>query len=560
MLFRVRREILQRDLARFVREAWPLVEGDRELKWNWHMDAVCQHLQALDDGTLPKRKLIFNVPPRTSKSTLVTVMFPIWVWTRRPWVQFMFASYSFSLSRDHAYKRRQVLDSKWFQERWGEKVAASTDRNNVVEISNTAKGLMYTTSVGGSTTGRGGDYLLLDDPNSAEEMESEVQRASCLRFVDVAWSTRANDAKTVREVVIQQRTHEDDVTGHLLKQQPDEWLHVKIPMEYNPDSTGRSTSIWSDPRKVKGEIIDPIRFPTKYIETQKIRLGTYRYAGQYDQEPAPLGGGIIKASWLRPWYHNADKDIVLPGLINGGDYKFNPWNVTRFATVDLAFTEEEIGEKKLDDPDFTVMAAWAAFKLKRGTVLVLLDLIRERMEGPDMLLKLEAFHTHWRFAVIGFETIQAQKALFQFARKMGLPVREISTKNDEEALYRLDKDKVSRVVAATPLMEAGGFYVPTYAPWLLDYTQELTRFPNASHDDQCDVTSCAVPIADKVASILEPDRGERPAERPKREAPISTRSFGPTDWRKEFPGGVIPQGEVHPTPETFINNFGADGT
>lgn len=530
------------------------------------MDAVCEHLQALEEGRLPKNKLLINVPPRTSKSTLVTVMFPIWVWTRRPWLQFIFASYSFELARTHAYKRRQILESVWYQEKWGDIVKLSADRNNIAEVSNESKGVLITTSVGGSVTGKGGDYLILDDPNDAQQMESEVQRKACLDFVDISWSTRANDAKTVREVVIQQRTHEQDVTGHLIKQQPEEWLHLKISMEYHTPTADHPevrTPIWKDPRTKEGEIIDAERFPPEYLQTQKIRMGSYTYAGQYDQEPAPLGGGIIKAAWLRPWYRNAVGEIVLPGLLAGGDHKFSEWDVTRFATVDLAFTEQEIGEKKIDDPDYCVLAAWACFIYRHMAVVVLLDLIRERLEGPDMLIKLEAFHKVWRFSVIGFETIQAQKALFQFAKRMSLPVREISTKADEDALYRIDKDKVARVVAATPTMEAGHFYIPTYTTWLADYKQELTRFPNSAHDDQCDVTAYAIPIAKKVGSIIDPTPKPGPA-RPKAPKPMSPQTVGPADWRGQF-GLLSGANPRDPTarPENdpgLVNNFGQDGT
>lgn len=568
MLFRVQREILQRDLARFVKDAWPIVEGARELKWNWHIDAICAHLVALDDDKLGRRKLLVNVPPRTSKSTLVSVMFPAWVWTRRPHLQFMFASYSFSLSSFLAYKRKLLIESPWYQERWGDKVKLSTDRNSVVEVMNSSKGVMFTTSMGGSITGKGGDYLILDDPNSAEEMESEQQRKTCLDFVDGAWSTRANDAATVKEIIIQQRTHEQDVTGHVLKKAPDDWIHLKIPMEYhapNADHPPCVTPLYRDPRKTEGEIIDPVRFPPQYLEGQKITLGSYRYAGQYDQEPAPLGGGIVKSAWLRPWIRNAHGEVVCQGLLHGGDFKFSEWDVTRFCTVDLAFTDEEIGDKKTDDPDYCVFGAFATFLPRPGfPVVVLLDLIRERMEGPDMLLKLEAFHKHWKFNVIGFESVQAQKALFQFARKMALPVREISTKvNDAEALYTIDKDKVSRLISATPLMEAGNFYVPAYSPWLAEYKQELTRFPNTAHDDQCDVTSYAVPIARKLALALYPlpSRDTRYTEKPKPQE-MTVQSIGPANWRDSFPGftGPAPDGGIGPdgTPG-LVNRFGQDG-
>jgi predicted phage terminase large subunit-like protein len=233
----------------------------------------------------------------------------------------------------------------------------------------------------------------------------------------------------------------------------------------------------------------------------------------YAQDPSPLGGGIIKSAWLKPWSYNAQRYCVL----GDSGATFDPKRGLRFCTVDLAFTEKEIGEKKQDDPDYTVFAAWYAFSSGKGfPILVLLDLLRDRMEGPDILEKLKGFHEHWNFQVIGFESVAAQKALFQYAKKMQLPVREISTKKDPAALFTIDGDKLARVVAATPLMAMGHFYVPAYAPWLVEYIQEITRFPNAAHDDQADVTAYAVPIAQKLAKYVDipSDAPEQPVMRP----------------------------------------------
>lgn len=464
-----------KSFAHFVRASWPYVEGSRVLKWNWHMDAVCSHLQALADGTLGNRKVIFNVPPRTSKSTLVTIAFPCWLWTREPWLQFMFASYSFSLSRDHAYKRRAIIESPWYKRHWGDKIQLSGDRNNIVEIANKARGLMYTTSVGGATVGRGGDYLLLDDPNSADEMESEAQRESNLRFVDASWSTRANDAKTVREVVIQQRTHEEDVTGHLLKQQPGEWLHVKIPMEYRRDSQC-VTPIWKDPRTHDGQLIDPERFPPEYIAGQKVRLGSYRYAGQYDQSPAPPEGGMIQRKWFK--YYTAEPD----GWLNLGGIRLFHQDLPRFVTVDLATSVKT-------SADYTVIAAWAVY-FSPAPWLLLLDLHRSRMEGPEILPQVRNMMNRWKASPAWIERAGFQLSLIQEARRRGFPVRELEA----------DRDKIARALQATPLMEAGGFWLPQEAPYLADLEAEMLHFPNGKHDDQLDCVAYAARIAYSMKS------------------------------------------------------------
>lgn len=477
----------------FVKQAWKIIEGERTLKWNWHLDAICDHLEALDDDKFDCNRLLVNVPPRTSKSTIVTVMFPCWVWTRKPNTSFVFASYSFNLSGDHAYKRRVILESEWYRMRWPS-VELASDRHNLASIENTRKGGMYTTSISGTTTGKGGDYRIMDDPNSAEQMESEAERLSTLRFVDVTWATRVNDPKRDKQIIVQQRTHTQDVTGHELKKSSN-WIHVRIPMEYNPDKAC-VTPIWHDPRTYKGELIDAERFPPSFMAQKKIDLGPYFFAGQYDQEPYPLGGGMIKAAWLRSWVPS-DRQ---PGHISvlDGQYHFDPINTFRFCVVDPAISEDEIGPKKLADPDYTVIMACIAIWTHVRSVVCVVDLIRERLEGPDIIPKIRAMHKHWKFSVIGVETVAFQKMLFQQAKREGLPVREISTKNDPEALYRIDKDKEARVMAATPMLSQNRVHLPEYAPWLSQFISEVTQFPNADHDDCTDALAYACAIAEKV--------------------------------------------------------------
>lgn len=485
-----RERVRRHGLREFIRQAWGFVEGARPLKWNWHIDVICRHLEALVDGSLGSRRLCINVPPRTSKSTIVTIMFPCWLWTIHPWTQFLFGSHNFALSKDHAYKRRAILESDWYRRAWPN-IQFQGDRNNIMEIANTQRGMMAIVSLGTpGVTGRGGDYLLLDDPNNAEQMESEVQRASILRWIDVTWSTRANDPKTVKEILVQQRTHIDDVTGHVLRNTAQNWVHLKIPMEA-VEGKSCTTPIWTDPR-APGQIIDPERFPPAYLLERRATLGPYAYAGQYDQEPYPLGGGMIKAEWIGRWSPSKSQ----PGHIQCGSYMFDPARAFRFCVVDLAMTEKQIGAKKINDPDWTVMGAFVCISTPQGPLLALTDLLRVRSEGPASLDQLEAFHRHHRFAVIGVEDI-AEKSWYQFARQRGLPVREISTKKSDDVLYTIDKDKTGRVLAASVLMARPDrpFFVPDYAPWLGAFLEELMQFPNGSHDDQVDVVSAACAIA-----------------------------------------------------------------
>lgn len=478
---------LKRRLSDFVKAAWHLVEPATPLVWSFHLEAICLHLQAVTEGRI--RKLIINVPPRTGKSTVVSVLWPVWEWARNPAVRLMFASYAQQLSLRDSVRRRMVIQSEWFRERWPH-IKLSDDANVKHEFQNTALGYMVATSTGGTVTGRGGDRLILDDPNDATQMESEVERESALTWFDLQWSTRGNNPNTYCEVIIQQRTHEQDITGHALRQSP--WTHLKLPMEYAGDSNPTSIG-WVDPRKEIGELLDGVRFNRVSVDALKKRLGPYGASGQLQQEPSPTEGGIIKRAWLRSY--TIDKDFyVLPGtgpLDN--EYRIRTNDCLRFATVDLAVTKKDT-EKV--DPDYTVIAGWCVFLSHRGPMLALLDLFRDRIEGPDISKKISAMHNHWKFQFIAVEQIAGFIALGQQFKRDGLPIRDIGT--SKEAFLRMEGDKPSRAYGATPLMADGRFYVPEYAPWLGEYIKELTVFPNSGHDDQVDVTSSAVSIAEKV--------------------------------------------------------------
>lgn len=471
-----REKIRRLGFKEFVKQAWHLIEPSTPLVWNWHFDAICSHLQAVTEGRIPR--LIINVPPGSGKSSLTSVLWPAWVWTLQPHKRFLCASHKETLALRDSVRRRNVIMSDWYQARWPIKLAG--DANLKSEFSNTATGHMVALGTGGST-GYRGDYLLMDDPNNATEMESEVQRESTLLWLDQQWSSRGN--KDAREVVIQQRTHESDVTGHLLSQGGFELL--KIPMRWAESQNATSIG-WLDPRDTKNQLMWPEVYSEDRVNTLAKRLGPYGAAGQLQQEPAPAEGGIIKRAWIRHYE-------ITEGRYDIGDYKIDPMNCMRFATVDLATSKKDTDKA---DPDFTVIAVWAVFHSHRGTIVLLLDLVRERLEGPDIEKKLDAMYKTWGFSVEAIETVGFQLNIAQQLIRKGHPVREVSSSLD--AIYRIDKDKVARAYGSTPLMADGRFYVPTYAHWLGEYISELIRFPAAAHDDQVDVTSIALAIADKI--------------------------------------------------------------
>ena len=224
----VRTEMAKRSLIEFVQEAWPLIDP-APFQNNWHIGAICEHLQAVTDGQI--RRLVINVPPRTTKSSLVSVLWPTWEWIRNPSNAWMFSSYSLDLSIRDSVKRRALMEGPWYQNRWPQ-VKLSSDNNVKREYTNTLGGIMTATSVGGTVTGKGGDRLVIDDPHQPAGADSDKQRESTLTWYDLTWANRVTDPKKTAYVIIMQRLHENDLTAHVMKRE--HWEHLCLPMEYEP--------------------------------------------------------------------------------------------------------------------------------------------------------------------------------------------------------------------------------------------------------------------------------------------------------------------------------------
>jgi hypothetical protein len=247
-----------------------------------HIDAIIDHLEAVSYGHI--RRLLINVPPRHMKSLLVSVFWPAWEWTRWPERRFLYSSYAANLSTRDSLVCRRLIESPWYRARWGHIFVLTGDQNVKTRFENNRSGYRLSTSVGGSVTGEGGDRLVCDDPHKVDEVLSDSIRTATLDWWDTVMSTRVNDPKATAMVVVMQRCHQQDLSGHLLEQ--GDWEHLCLPAEYEGPS--RATSIgFTDWRKEPGELLWPERFGRKEIDDLKVSLGSYGAAGQLQQRPSP---------------------------------------------------------------------------------------------------------------------------------------------------------------------------------------------------------------------------------------------------------------------------------
>jgi predicted phage terminase large subunit-like protein len=446
----VRAEKARRSLSEYIRQAWHVVEPATPYTHGWHIDAISEHLQAVSDGQI--RNLLINMPPRHMKSLAVSVFWPTWEWISAPSVRWLFASYALSLSIRDSLKCRRVIQSPWYQANWGHVYGLADDQNAKIRFENDKRGYRLATSVDGARTGEGGDRIVVDDPHNVRDADSELKRLSTLSWWDEAMATRLNDPKTGAKVIVMQRVHAEDLSGHVLEQGG--WEHLSLPAEYEP--TTYVTGIgWSDPRTEPGELLWPERVGPAEIASLKAQLGSYGFAGQMQQRPSPRGGGMFKRHW---WGRYA---------------AFDPNAARRIIQVwDTAFSTR-------NSADYSVCSTWA----ETETGLLVLDVLRERLEFPDLKRVARDLYARWNpEAVLVEDKASGQSLIQELRRETGLPIIPVP----------VDSDKIVRASAATPMVEAGRVALPEDAPWVADWIEEHAAFPNGAHDDQVDTTSMAI--------------------------------------------------------------------
>lgn len=286
----IERELCSRSLSEFVRQAWHVLEPGQPYIHGWHVDAICEHLEAITDGDL--NRLLINIPPGTMKSTLTSVFWPAWEWGPRgmPHMRMIGASHEQGLAVRDTRKMRNLIQSTWFQERWP--ITLTSDQNQKTFYENDATGWRQACAVA-SMTGKRGDRIVWDDPHSVEAALSDAHRETALRVFQETLPTRLNNPDSSAIVIVMQRLHESDVSGFILEDDYG-YEHLCLPMEFEPERRCTTSLGFSDPRKEDGDLLFPDRFSRETVDRDKKVMGSMAVAGQFQQRPAPRGGGFFE--------------------------------------------------------------------------------------------------------------------------------------------------------------------------------------------------------------------------------------------------------------------------
>lgn len=444
-------ELCKRSLHEFVKRSWFIVEPSTKFIDNWHIQGICKYLEACVRGDI--RNLIINIPPRHCKSLLMNVFFPAWVWSFAPEKKFLFSSYAEDLAIRDSVNCRKLVTSTWYQERF--ELELTKDQNQKSRFENTKGGYRISVGVGGGATGEGGDYIITDDPLKAQDASSEATRNTVNFWWNNTMSTRLNDPQTGVKLIIQQRLHEDDLTGHLLKG-TEKYELLVLPAEYEGERFISSIG-FRDPRTEKGELLWPERFGQPEIQSLKNQLSEIGIAGQLQQRPSPVSGSIFKKDWFLKRYENTD--IVA---------RYISWDTASSVGETAAYSSATVGE------------------LTSDYRLFIREVYREKLAFPQLRLAIEDLAKKYKYNL---------KGIIIESKSSGISVAQTLQQSSEDWIrekligFTPTSDKINRATLASLWCENGSVFLPPHNEnykFLYEFEEELFSFPNSRYKDQVD--------------------------------------------------------------------------
>lgn len=421
-----------------------LLEGDECIP-NWHIKAMAHELERCAKGD--ETRLMISIGPRYLKSFCASIALPLWMLIRDPSAKIICVSYANGLAIDFSVKRRLLLEHP-FMKQLAPKLKISKKKNTEKLISTTKGGGIYTTSIGGTLTGFGGDFIILDDPGKPADMMSEAERHTVHSFYKNTVYPRLDDKENGCIIIVAQRVHSDDLTGHILEANPDEWEHLRIPA-IETETTIYQIGENEYYKRPKGEPLHAERESLENLENTRVSVGSYNFEAQYQQDPTPEGGTLFKEIWLQR-YSNGSHAVTFDNVIDSWD------------------TAAGTGPNNA----YSCCTSWGIYKGR----YYLLDCQRFKLEYPDLLHKvIQLTEVHNAQAVL-VEHASSGVQLYQSLILKNLPIIPIKPKYD----------KLSRAHMATQALEGGKVFLPEKAAWLEAFEHEIFSFPGSKYTDQVD--------------------------------------------------------------------------
>ena len=444
-------------LHNFIRLAWHQIEPARSFISGWHIAAIAEHLEAITAGKL--HRLVINIPPGCMKSLTCCVFWPAWVWTIKPETKWIYASYSMGLSQRDNLRMRRLIESDWYQQRFGHVFKPLRDNWGAVNFMNDHAGFRLCTSTDGTVTGEHADVQVCDDPIKPQDargglLATKTALTSCLEWWNETMASRLVDFDKSARVIIMQRLHVHDLAGAVLKEGGYE--HLCLPMAYEPKTISTSSLGFKDPRKEQGELLWPQRFSHESVTQLKKELGPRGEASQLQQQPVPLSGSVFEKEHVKYWSERPSIKTVV-----------SSWDCT-FKETGSSYVVGQVWGVTADAESY-----------------VLLDQIRKRMSFSETLSAIRKIaHLYPTSSAHLIEEKANGSAIIDTLRDQIPGITPVLPLGGKEA----------RAHAVESLWSSGCVLLPhpDHYPWVNDFIQELLEFPSSLHDDQVDAMTQAL--------------------------------------------------------------------
>lgn len=474
-------------MAAYMRVMWPVLEPTTPLVWNWHLDLLCDALQQQALGRPEYRKLLLVVPPGLAKSITTNVVAPSWEWLDHPSRRKLFLSNDYKLCTRDSRRMREVLKSPQYRAllnycahvRGVDPWHLAADQNEKVNYENSARGSRQCLSIDSTVTGKRADDVVIDDPIDAKEVETgsieqvreRLEKANTI--IDKVLPSRVNDLATARWTIIMQRLAEDDPAGRAMAEGG--WHVVNLQMEYEPKHPRNHLK---DPRRVKGDLLFPAKFPETELAKLRTKLGSRSYSAQYQGEPLPSDGGPLKRWDWRFWYP-ADTTPPPPERTRKPDGTQHEHKQVELPADLLAYTQSwDLAFKDTKDSAFVVGQVWA----QNQADSFLLDQVRDKLDINGSLDAVRALSKRWPAALVKLVEDKANGPAVIGMLQRELPgLTEVQPEGGKEA----------RANACAPAIRSGNVYLPHPAlfPWVRAFLDETESFPGGAYADQVDAAT-----------------------------------------------------------------------
>jgi predicted phage terminase large subunit-like protein len=380
----------------------------------------------------------------------VNVSWPCFLLGNDPSRRIISASYSSGLAVKHSIDSRAIINSRWYQKLFPN-TNLTKDQNEKDKFLTTERGFRLATSVGGTLTGEGGNYLILDDPHNPAHIHSKQQRDNVINWYEQVFASRLDDKNNGVIIIIMQRLHPDDLSGYLISKKDHKWFHLNIPAISNRDLIYKIDD--SEFLFRSGKPLHPARENLEQLNNIRSEIGEYTFNSQYLQNPKSLDNGIIKRKWLK--YMGEE---TIHKLYQCETHKI-------FQSWDTAI-------KNSDANDYSVCTSW----IEAEGRYYLIDIFRDKLEYPD--LKKQFIKLAEKFspdAILIEDKATGQAIIQDLKREINFPIIPINP----------TEDKITRAARASLFFESEKIFIKKE---LMDFEleSELLSFPNSRHDDQVD--------------------------------------------------------------------------